>query len=137
MPIYDYECSHGHGFEALVPRWSSPHPACPACGTETRRRPAAGACLAGTASLPPSSHEAPTTWLGTHRGNREVVTGWRRALEQRGNLEERYPELSTPRSPVVAHEGHYHHAPLTVDEVRAATSRPDHPSRPKADGAPA
>ncbi|MFC4508286.1 MULTISPECIES: FmdB family zinc ribbon protein [Streptomyces] len=123
MPIYEYECTEAHRFESIVPRWDSPNPTCPQCTADTRRRPAAGALLTGTASVPPRSDQAPTTWLGTHRGNRDVTTGWRRALEKRAALEERHPELATPRSPVVAHEGHYHRAPLTVDELRRSAGR--------------
>ena len=124
MRTYDYACGCGARFEALVADTES-IPPCPACGGQTRRLPAAGAALLGRARLPATAAAAPKSWEGTYRGNTEYIARWRRALDTRAELEERHPELIEQRSPIVAHEGRYHGAPLTVDELaRAAVHRP-------------
>ncbi|PRY07810.1 FmdB family zinc ribbon protein [Kineococcus rhizosphaerae] len=116
MPIFDVKCPSGHVTEVLLRSAEEPARACPACGESTHRLPSAGTLL-GKASLPPSSAQAPTTWRGTHNGNPDVVNGWRRALSDRRKIEERYPELAPPKQTILAHEGQFHDAPLTVENL--------------------
>ncbi|MFF7476951.1 FmdB family zinc ribbon protein [Streptomyces sp. NPDC008092] len=124
MRIYDYACSCGARFEAMVAN-ADITPACVRCGGETRRLVSAGAALLGHARLPATADAAPKSWEGTHKGNTEYIAKWRRELDKRAELEARHPELAEQRSPVVAHEGRYHSAPLTVDELsRGAVHRP-------------
>lgn len=120
MPMYDYKCPCGVRFEALAATRDSPNPACPACGSAPRRLPASGVVVLGRAGLPASARSAPASWEGTYRGNREYVAQWRRTLDERARLEERYPELADNRPTVVAHEGPFHEAPLTTDDLAAA-----------------
>lgn len=126
MRIYDYTCGCGTRFEAMVRGSDAPPPPCIDCGAPTRRLPSAGAALLGQAKLPATANAAPKSWEGTHRGNTEYIAHWRRTLDDRAALEERHPDLATKRSPVVAHEGRYHSAPLTMDELtsRGPVSRP-------------
>lgn len=138
MPIYDFTCDDcGGSFEKLLPTASVPDLDCPECGSRLRRRPAARVALLGRASTPPPASAAPTSWLGTHRGNPEFVTAWRRTLEERAKLEERHPELAQPRPVVVAHEGPYHGKPLTREDVARPPEhthgRPVSPQGPEAE----
>lgn len=123
MPLFDYRCSCGARFEKLQPSWRSPDPDCPACGASTSRMPPA-VSLAGGARPPAGPDQAPTSWEATGRGDREYVAQWRRTLEHRERLAEKYPELSTRRDAVAAHEGRFERAPLTYRELaqRAAAS---------------
>lgn len=124
MRIYDYACGCGARFEAMVTD-ADITPPCTACGGQTRRLPSAGAALLGHARLPATADAAPKSWEGTLRGDSEYIAHWQRTLDKRAALEARNPELVEQRSPVVAHEGRYHAAPLTVDELaRGATPRP-------------
>lgn len=104
MPIYDYGCSCGHRFEALLSRPGSADPACPNCGGVPSRRPARFA-VGGRADPGPAAADAPHSWQGTHGGDRDYVTHWRRQLDRRAALEERHPELASERRPVLSHEG--------------------------------
>ena len=122
MPIYDYVCACGERFEALLPTCSSPAPTCARCGGSPVRRPSAVALL-GKAKLSPTAAQAPSSWLGTHRGNSEYIAKWRRALDARAKLEEDNPELAHRSSPVVAHEGRFHNAPLTANGLSAGADR--------------
>ena len=124
MPIYDYACACGARFELMVPSWSSPGPDCPTCGAATVRRPPSPAMHGGTAP-PPAMSSAPQSWEGVHNGDREYVTKWRRALDQRQEFESRHPEHAEKRDAVAAHEGAFERKPLTYKELaaRAATSK--------------
>lgn len=125
MPLFDFRCGCGRTFEALMSfaalqALKTQH--CPDCGQPTRRLPSAGAGLLGTASIPPGPDAAPTSWNGTHQGDREYVTHWRRALDARARLETKHPELGRAGSPVLAHEGRYAAAPLTLSEMTRGTA---------------
>lgn len=129
MKIYDYACTCGTRFEAMIADADQPAPPCVACGSPTRRLVSAGAALLGHARVPATADTAPKSWEGTYRGNTEYIAKWRRTLDDRAKLEERHPELAVQHSPVVAHEGRYHAAPLTVDELaKGSAIRPhSHP----------
>lgn len=124
MPLYDYACPCGVRFELLVASWSSPAPACPDCGATTSRRPPAPAVRAG-ARPPTSMSAAPQSWEGVGRGNRELITTWRREMDRRQEFEARHPEHAERREAVAAHEGAFERRPLTYKELaaRAATSK--------------
>ncbi|MEV6380681.1 MULTISPECIES: FmdB family zinc ribbon protein [Streptomyces] len=130
MRIYDYACACGTRFEAMVSGPDAPPPPCADCGRPTRRLPSAGAALLGQARLPATADAAPKSWDGTHQGNTEYIAHWRRTLDARAALEERHPELAKKRSPVVAHEGPYHAAPLTADELASGTINPRRHAHP-------
>lgn len=123
MPIYEYDCTCGSRFEALVPRMAAPGPPCPACGAAPHRRPSA-ASLGGRADPGPGVAQAPRTWAETGYGDRETITYWRRALDDRRKLEEKYPELSGDRRPVIAHEGRYAAAPLRAGDPHLGHPHP-------------
>jgi putative FmdB family regulatory protein len=127
VPIYDYVCACGERFEALLASFSSPAPACARCGGSPARRPGAVALL-GKAKLPPTADQAPSSWLGTHRGNTEYIARWRRALDARAKLEEDNPELAHRGSPVVAHEGRFHNAPAHRTRAVGRGGPPQRPS---------
>lgn len=124
MPLYDFACACGNRFEVLVPSWSSPAPDCPDCGARTVRRPPSPALGAG-ATPPAAMSTAPQSWEGVHRGDREYVTRWRRALEVRQEFEARHPEHAEKREAVAAHEGAFQNRPLTYRELadRAAAGK--------------
>ncbi|QVQ52376.1 zinc ribbon domain-containing protein [Spiractinospora alimapuensis] len=115
MPIYDFACDCGARFEALVPSFASPAPPCGSCGRPTLRRPPAPS-LAGRADPGPGWAQAPRSWEATNRGDPETLNGWRRALERRQRLEEKYPELAGDRRPVLAHEGRFAADPLRAGD---------------------
>jgi hypothetical protein len=72
----------------------------------------------------------PQTWRGTYGADREYVTSLRRSAGARRALEDRYPELAADRRPVLAHEGHYEHAPLRAgDRLPGAGGRRDEPEQ--------
>ena len=124
MPVYDYACACGSRFELMVPSWRSPDPDCPECGARTVRRPPAPAMRTG-ASPPPAMSTAPQSWEGVGRGDRETITRWRRAVEQRQEFEASNPEHAEHRDAVAAHEGAFERKPLTYRELakRAAVSQ--------------
>ncbi len=128
MPLYDYGCPCGYRFEAMVASDAS-GPDCPRCGAATSRRPGL-AGLTGRARVPAGPDQAPKSWQGTHRGNREYVAQWRRTLDKRERLEEKYPELKRDDSPVVAHEGRFHAAPLTARELASGAPIVPRPAAP-------
>lgn len=123
MPLYDYACACGTRFELLVSSWRSPDPDCPDCGATTVRRPPSPA-MRGGAAPPSAGSSAPQSWEGVHRGDREYVTRWRRALDTRQEFEARHPEHAERREAVAAHEGAFERKPLTYRELaaRAAAS---------------
>jgi putative FmdB family regulatory protein len=51
MPLYEYRCpACRHAWDALLDRWDSPAPDCPACGARrSERRPSAFAVVGSTA----------------------------------------------------------------------------------------
>ncbi|GLZ49862.1 hypothetical protein Acsp06_60470 [Actinomycetospora sp. NBRC 106375] len=124
MPLYDYACVCGERFEVLMPSWRSANPYCPTCGEVTTRRPAAPA-LKGMTSPPPPMSAAPHSWEGVDRGNRELLTRWRHALDRRQEFESVHPEHAERRDAVAAHEGIFENSPLTYREIatRAETHR--------------
>ncbi|MFF5989340.1 FmdB family zinc ribbon protein [Prauserella flavalba] len=123
MPLFDYRCDCGARFEKLVRSWRDADQACPACGRDSHRLPGRVA-LTGGARPPAGPDQAPTSWEGTGRGDREYVAAWRRTLDRRERLAEKYPELSTKRDAIAAHEGVFEKAPLTYKELaqRSASS---------------
>lgn len=126
MPMYDYRCSAGHAFEAMVPISAGASQDCPACGEVSLKVPSAVSLL-GSASPGLSMAQMPQTWKGTYGANREYVGQLRRQWDGRQKLEEKYPELKGDRRPILAHEGRYHDAPLRAgDAVASPTSAADH-----------
>ena len=115
MPIYDFVCTCGWRFEEMVPTMNSPAPACPGCGGEPRRRPAA-ARLSGKADPGPGRDDAPKSWQATGHGDRETLHYWHNQLTRREKLEEKYPELAGDRRPVLAHEGRFAAKPLRAGD---------------------
>jgi hypothetical protein len=87
-------------------------PVCPACGNDDCRRVPSVAALLGRATLPPGREAAPRSWEQTIHGDRDTIRHWQRTLEQRGQLEEKYPELAGDNRAVLAHEGRYASSPL-------------------------
>lgn len=88
MPIFVYRCGCGHRFERLVPREAAP-PACPQCGSATRKIPAGPSLARGAAPSPgrrPSrgGGSVPIPWRGVAGGGREKL---QREVEFRQRLE--------------------------------------------------
>ena len=123
MPIYEYACGCGHRFETLVKMADPATPACPACGGIPRRRPPSRVAQLGRASLPPRRDQAPTSWEQTNGGDRETILHWQHALDQRQQVEEKYPELAGDSRPVLAHEGPYAAEPLRAGPREPAPGR--------------
>lgn len=118
MPIYEYACDCGYRFERLARLVDAdgPAPACPACGGAGGRRVPSVAALLGQARVPPGRESAPRSWEQTNHGDRDTIQHWRRNLEQRAKLEEKYPELAGDTRAVLAHEGRYAATPLRAGE---------------------
>lgn len=118
MPIYEYACGCGYRFERLarIADADAPPPACPACGTADCRRVPSVAALLGRAAVPPVRDAAPRSWEQTNHGDRDTIRHWQRNLEQRGKLEEKYPELVGDNRAVLAHEGRYAASPLRAGD---------------------
>lgn len=118
MPIYEYACGCGYRFERLarIADADAPPPACPACGTADCRRVPSVAALLGRAAVPPGRDAAPRSWEQTNHGDRDTIRHWQRNLEQRGKLEEKYPELVGDNRAVLAHEGRYAASPLRAGD---------------------
>ena len=136
MPIYEYLCSCGNGFEVLARRPEDPGPACPRCGGQPTRRVSA-AWLGGRASPGPGPEHAPKSWEETNGGDPDTIRYWQRTLERRAKLEEKYPELAAPADPVLAHEGRYAGAPLRASDLGTgahATPRGASPSHAHSHG---
>ncbi|MEJ5866990.1 zinc ribbon domain-containing protein [Pseudokineococcus sp. 5B2Z-1] len=127
MVLHDFLCGAGHRFEAGLPSMTSPDPACPACGSASRRRPSR-LNVGGRASTGVAREQMPRSWEGVRRGDRETVAHWRKVAVARERLEEKHPELAGDRRPVLAHEGVFASRPLragddpqaVIAEVRAA-----------------
>lgn len=131
MPIYEYACGCGYRFERLarIADADAPPPACPACGTADCRRVPSVAALLGRAAVPPGRDAAPRSWEQTNHGDRDTIRHWQRNLEQRGKLEEKYPELAGDNRAVLAHEGRYAASPLRAGDPAV----PGSPGSPPAD----
>jgi putative FmdB family regulatory protein len=124
MPIYEYACGCGYRFERLarITDADDSSLACPDCGAPGCRRLPSASALLGRAALPPGRDAAPRSWEQTNHGDRETIRHWQRNLEQRGKLEEKYPELAGDTRPVLAHEGRYAASPLRAGEPPAPAS---------------
>jgi putative FmdB family regulatory protein len=124
MPIYEYACGCGSRFERLarIADADGPSPACPACGAADCRRVPSVAALLGRAVVPPGRDAAPRSWEQTNHGDRDTIRHWQRTLEQRGKVEEKYPELAGDHRAVLAHEGRYAASPLRAGEPAAPAS---------------
>ena len=131
MPIYEYACGCGYRFERLarIADADAPALACPACGTADCRRVPSAAALLGRAAVPPGRDAAPRSWEQTNHGDRDTIRHWQRNLEQRGKLEEKYPELAGDNRAVLAHEGRYAASPLRAGDPAV----PGSPGSPPAD----
>lgn len=117
MPIYVYRCADACcdlRFEQLASFTAAP-PACPDCGTDTRKVPA-GFSLGGQADAGLAKEQMPQTWRGTYNGDREYLGRLHRRWERRQALEARHPELAGDQRPIIAHEGRYHDAPLRAGD---------------------
>ena len=102
MPIFVYRCGSGHRFEQLVPR-DAEAPACPECGSATRKIPAGpslarGATPSSTPTGPPGSGgSVPIPWRGVVGGGPEKM---KREIEFRQRLEAKASGgLRTPGGP--------------------------------------
>lgn len=120
MVLHDFTCERGHRFEAGLATMTSPDPACPACGSATRRRPSR-LNVGGRASAGVPRERMPRSWEGVGRGDRETIAHWRKVAEHREGLEERHPELAGDRRPVLAHEGVFAGRPLRAGDDVAAS----------------
>lgn len=120
MILYDYKCTRDHRFEAGVASMSSPAPDCPDCG-EASRRVLTTVRTSGFASAGHSREDMPKSWKGMSGGSPDAVNYWRRSMEKREKLEERYPELGGDRRPILAHEGIFQGRPLRAgDDIGAS-----------------
>lgn len=120
MILYDFKCTSDHRFEAGVASMSSPAPDCPDCG-EAARRVLTTVRTSGFASAGHSREDMPKSWKGMAGGNPDAVNYWRRSMEKREKLEERYPELGGDRRPILAHEGIFQGRPLRAgDDIGAS-----------------
>jgi putative FmdB family regulatory protein len=116
VPTFTFRCDCGARFETFQRSWRDAHPDCPACGRATSRLPGRVALLGG-ARPPMGDAQAPTSFEGAHRGDREFVAHWQRTLEKRRAFEEKHPEHHVRREAVAAHEGAFERAPLTYKEL--------------------
>lgn len=116
MPLYDFRCDCGVRFEKYVASAESPNPTCPRCDAATIRL-VGRIALVGTAAPPPGDANAPTSFEGTHNGDREYIANWQRRIETRRKFEECNPEHATRREAVAAHEGSFESRPLTYREL--------------------
>lgn len=132
MPIYEYACNCGYHFELLarLADADGPAPACPACGDAGTRRVPSVAALLGQARVPPGREAAPRSWEQTNHGDRDTILHWQRTLEQRGKLEEKYPELAGDTRTVLAHEGRYAAAPLRAGDAGPSDPGQSDPAPP-------
>jgi putative FmdB family regulatory protein len=128
MPLYDYRCPQGHRFEKLASIAAGACQDCPACGQASGKVPSR-ISLGGQANPGLAQEQMPQTWRGTYQGNPEYLGQLRRQWEARRKLEEKHEELRGDQRPVLAHEGHYHAAPLRAgDPLPAAPVTPATPA---------
>jgi hypothetical protein len=122
MIIYDFRCSYGHRFEFGVESMSAPNPQCPGCGAATNRIPSR-MHIGGVADSGPTRAEMPHSWEGIGRGHPDAIAHWRKKIEGREKIEEKYPELAGDRRPVLAHEGIFSGRPLRAgDDIGASVA---------------
>ncbi|MET4060329.1 putative FmdB family regulatory protein [Arthrobacter sp. UYP6] len=122
MILYDFRCPGGHRFEAGVQSMSAPNPECPRCGAATSRVPSR-MNIGGVADSGPSRAQMPHSWEGIGRGHPDAVAHWRKKVERREKLEEKYPELAGDRRPILAHEGIFSGRPLRAgDDIGASVA---------------
>ena len=114
MIIYDYGCAGGHVFEAGVASMSAPDPACPVCGSATRRRPSRVNTTGASAGV--SRDQMPRSWQAVGNGDAQTIRHWHGVAATREKLEEKHPELAGDRRPVLAHEGLFARRPLRAGE---------------------
>lgn len=123
MIIYDFKCSEGHRFEAVVESMSSPNPDCAWCGNLSQRVPSR-VRIGNSASAGSSRDDMPKSWTGMGGGHPEAVSHWRKQMEKREKLEEKYPELGGDRRPILAHEGIFNGRPLRAgDDIGTAVKQ--------------
>jgi putative FmdB family regulatory protein len=115
MPLYDYRCPQGHLFEQQASIAAGAQQDCPACGQASEKVPSR-INLGGQASPGLAREQMPQTWRGTYEGNPEYLGQLRRQWEARRKLEDKHEELRGDQRPVLAHEGHYHAAPLRAGD---------------------
>jgi len=115
MPLYDYRCPQGHRFEKPATIAAGAWQDCPVCGQASGKVPSR-ISLGGQASAGLAAEQMPQTWRGTYEGNPEYLGQLRRQWEARRKLEEKHEELRGDQRPVLAHEGHYHAAPLRAGD---------------------
>jgi putative FmdB family regulatory protein len=132
VPLYDYRCASGHRFEAMAPLSASDTATCP-CGTEAVKVPSR-ISLGGSADAGRPMELMPQTWRGTYEGNREYLGQLRRDWGARQKLEEKYPELSGDRRPIIAHEGRYSGAPLRAGDAVPEPAQPQPHPHPHSHG---
>lgn len=120
MILYDFACTDGHEFEALVTSASEDAPPCPVCRAPSKRR-LARLNIGGRADAGPSRDQMPRSWQQTNRGDRETVRHWHELAAKREKLEAKHPELAGDRRPILAHEGIFATTPLRAgDDVATA-----------------
>ena len=120
MILYDFRCRDGHRFEAAVESMTSENPPCAVCG-ETTSRAFSRVNIGNSADAGPTREEMPHSWESIGRGHPDAVRHWRKKIEKREKLEERYPELAGDRRPVLAHEGIFAGSPLRAGDDVAAS----------------
>ncbi len=132
MPIYEYACGCGYRFERLarIADADGAAPACPACGAAGTRRVPSAAALLGQARIPPGREAAPRSWEQANHGDPDTIRHWQRTLEQRGKLEEKYPELAGDTRVVLAHEGRYAASPLRAGDPAPSDPAPSGQQHP-------
>ncbi|MCT1366971.1 hypothetical protein [Kocuria sp. HSID16901] len=78
--------------------------------------------MGNSADAGPSREQMPHSWESIGGGHPDAVAHWRRTIEKREKLEEKYPELAGDRRPVLAHEGIFAKRPLRAgDDIQKAT----------------
>jgi len=136
MPLYDYRCPQGHRFEKLASIAAGDRQDCPACGQASGKVPSR-ISLGGQANPGLAREQMPQTWRGTYEGNPEYLGQLRRQWEARRKLEEKHEELRGDQRPVLAHEGHYHVAPLRAGDPLPAPATSAAPANSATPATPA
>lgn len=121
MILHDFQCEQKHRFEAALPSMHAENPLCPVCATPTRKLMSA-LHLGNVADAGPSREQMPHSWQGIGGAHPDAVSHWRKKIEKREKLEEKYPELAGDRRPILAHEGIFSKKPLRAgDDIQKAT----------------
>jgi len=122
MPTYRFRCHCGVDFEAFLQSWSRPNPGCPGCGdSRALQKLPTSVALLGARPSRAELGTPPSSWEGTHSGDRDYVTHWRRALESRTDRDG--TSTSNRVDAVCAHEGSFANNPLTYRELADRTAR--------------